>query len=66
MWNCDQRVDRGKWVTITKIAIPLKVGAAMAAEIAGVRVLTGILDLIFCKCFCVQNVNQRINRIQNN
>ena len=59
-------VDREKWVTISEIAIPLKVGAAMAAEIAGVCVLTSILDLILCKCMNVHNVNQRINRILNN
>ena len=40
-------VDRENWMTIRKIAIPLKVGTAMAAEIAGVCVLTGILHLIF-------------------
>ena len=35
----------------------------MAAEDAGVRVLTGTLDLIFNKCLCVQNLHQCINRI---
>ena len=29
-------VDRGKWVTISQIAVPLKVGKAMATEIMGV------------------------------
>ena len=29
-------VDRARWVTISNTAIPLKVSAAMAAEIAGV------------------------------
>ena len=37
-------VGRERWVTSSKIAIPLIVGAAMAAEIAGVCVLTSILD----------------------
>ena len=41
-------------MTNSKIAIPLKVGAAMAAEIAGVCVLTSILDLILCMCLSVQ------------
>ena len=59
-------VDRERWVTISKIAIPLKVGTAMSAEVAGVCVLTVIVDLIFCKCLCVQNANQCINRILNN
>ena len=40
-------VDRERWVTYSKMAIPLEVGAAMAAEIAGVCVLTSILDLIY-------------------
>ena len=34
-------------MTISKIAIHLKVGTAKAAEVVGVRVLTGILDLVF-------------------
>ena len=50
-------------VTINKIAVPLKVSAAMAAGIVGVSVLTNVLDLILCKCLSVQNVNPRINRI---
>ena len=56
-------VDREKWVTINKIAVPLKVGAAMAAAVIGVCVLTSVLGLILCKSLSVQNVNQRINRI---
>ena len=50
-------VDRERWVTISKIAVPLKVGAAVAAEVAAVRVLTSIFDLIFCTCLSVQNIN---------
>ena len=58
-----QGVDREKWVTISKIAVPLNVGAAMAPEVIGVCVLTSALDLILCKSLSVQNINQRINRI---
>ena len=29
----------------------------MAAEVAGVCVLTGVLDLIFCNCWCAQSVD---------
>ena len=43
-------------VTISKIAIPLEVGTAMANEVVGVRVLTGILDLILRKC-CVSETS---------
>ena len=42
--------DKERWVTISRIAVLLKVGTAMAAEVAGVFVLTGILDLVFNKC----------------
>ena len=52
--------DRESWVTISRIAVPsklisritvpLKVGTAIAAEVAGVCVRTGILDLVFKKC----------------
>ena len=58
-----KEVDREKWVTISKIAVPLKVGAATAAEVIGVYVLTSVLDLILCKSLSVQNINQRINWI---
>ena len=37
------------WETISNVAVPLKVGAAMAAEVLGVCVLTSVLDLILCK-----------------
>ena len=47
-------VYREKWVTISKIAVPLKVGAAMAAESGRV------LDLILCESLSVQNINQRM------
>ena len=45
-------VDRERWVTISQIAVPLNVGTAMAAEMMGVCVLTGILDLFCYKCLC--------------
>ena len=51
-------VDRERWVTISRSAVPLKVGTAVA-EVAGVCVLTGILDLVLNN-FCVQSVNQCI------
>ena len=52
-------------VTISRDAVPLKVGTDTAAEVAGVCVLTGILDLIFYKCLCAQSVNHCINRVLN-
>ena len=56
-------MDREKWVAISKIAVLLKVGASMAAEVGGVCVLTSVLDLIIGKNLSVQNINQRIDRI---
>ena len=42
-------VDKGKWITISSIAVPLKVGTPMAAEVVGLCLLTSILDLVFDK-----------------
>ena len=57
--RCQERlVNRDqRWVTISKIAIPLKVCAAMAAEVIGACVLTSVLDLILCKSLSVQNTD---------
>ena len=49
-----KEVDRERWITISRIAVPLKVGTAMAAEMMGVCVLTGILDLVFHNCLCAK------------
>ena len=40
-------VDRNTWVPISRIALPLRVSAAMASAAMGVCVLTEILDLVF-------------------
>ena len=45
-------VDWERWVTISKIAVPLKVGTVMAAEVC---VLTGNLDLVFNKFVCSES-----------
>ena len=45
-----KEVNKNRWVTIRRVAVILKVGAAVAADDAGVCVLTGILDLVFNKC----------------
>ena len=58
-----KEVDRERWVTISRSAVPLKVGTAMGAEMMGVCVLTGILDLVFHKCLCVQNTSRCIGTI---
>ena len=39
-------VDQDKWITISKLVVPLKTCAAVAAEVAGASVLIGILDLV--------------------
>ena len=53
VWSGDG-VDIRRWATISRIAVHLKVGTAMAAELMGACVLTGILDLIFHKCLCAE------------
>ena len=58
-------VARERWVTISKIAVPLKVGTAMAAEVVGVCVITGISDLVFNKSLCVRKVNECIDSVLN-
>ena len=50
-WNCVKAVDREKWITISKIAVPLKVLTAMAAEVAGNSMFTGVPDLLLDKKF---------------
>ena len=58
-------VDWSRWVTIIRIAVTLKIGTAMAAEVAGVCVLMGIFDVVFTKRLCVQSVDKCINSIRN-
>ena len=52
-------VDRDKWVTLSRIAVPLTVGTTMAA--LWVCVLAEILDLVFNKSPSVQNFNRCID-----
>ena len=56
-------VDKNRWVTISRIAVPLRVGTAITAEVMGVCVLTEILDLVFKKSLCIQNINRCMNKI---
>ena len=51
-------VDRDKWITISKIAVLLKVCTAMAADVVGARVLTGILDLVLGKTISMDTINR--------
>ena len=51
--------------TISRIAVLLKIGTAVAAEMTDVCVLTGILDMVFHKCLCVQNVIRSFDTIMN-
>ena len=54
---------REEWVTITTIAVPSSVRTAMAADMIGVCVLTGILDLMFNKSLCVLNIDKCIDDV---
>ena len=52
-------------MTISRVAVPLEVGTAMAAEVVRVCVLTGILDLVFNQSLCVRIVNECVNSTLN-
>ena len=65
VWRSDQKVDKD-WVTISKIAVPLKGGAAMmAAEVMGMCVLAVILGLVFHKFLCIQKINRCIGKVHD-
>ena len=52
-------VDRDRWITISRIAEPLKACTAMAAEVVGVSVLlSGTLDLVLVKTISLEAINQ--------
>ena len=56
-------VDRNKWITISKIAEPLSIGTTIIAEVVGVCVLTGIVDLVLNKSLSMKNNNQCIDAV---
>ena len=58
-----QGLDRDRWITISKIAVPLKACTAMAADAAGASILTVILDLVLRKTISVEAINQCINDV---
>ena len=49
-------VDRDKWVTISKIALPLKACITMTAEVVGASVLTVLLDLVLGEALSVNTI----------
>ena len=53
-------VDRGNWIAIRKFAVPLKACTATASEIAGVSVLTAVLDVLSGKKINLGNINSCI------
>ena len=59
-------VDQVKWITTSKIAVPLKTCTAMAAEIADASVLTSLLDLFFDKKLNVENINRCTDEVMMN
>ena len=44
--RCQSRPQDEKWITIRKIAVPLKACSAMGGEIAGTSLSTGVLGLL--------------------
>ena len=56
-------VDRDKYVTISRIAVLLGDGTAMAAEVMCVCVPTEILDLVFNRSLSLHNINRCIDTL---
>ena len=56
-------VDWDTWITIIKIAEPLRKCTAMAAAVVGVSVLSGILDLVLVKNIGVKAVSECIDAV---
>ena len=50
-------VDWDKWITISKIAIHLRMCTAMAAAVVGVCILIGILDLVLRRNLSMEVIN---------
>ena len=55
--------DRDAWVTISKIAVPLRTCSAMTAEVVGACILTETPDMILNKVISVDNVHRCIDEI---
>ena len=53
--------DKDKWITISKIAVFWCTCTVMTAEVVGVCVLTGILDLVLGKNHSMKNIDQCID-----
>ena len=64
LWRSDQRSRLGQVGDNQQSrGNLLNVGTALAAKAMGVCVLTEILDLIFHKCLCIQNINRCIDKV---
>ena len=60
VWSLKE-VDREKWVAISKVALPLRVCTAMAADMTGECLLIGVLNLILNRNLNVGNINRCID-----
>ena len=56
-------VDRDNRITIRQVAVPLSMCTAMAAEVVGFCILTGIMDLVLGKNISVKAINQCIDAV---
>ena len=56
-------LDGDKRITISKIAAPLRMCTAMAAEVASVCVFTGILDFVLGTNLSMKAINQCIDAV---
>ena len=51
------RLTGTKWIAVSKIAAPPDASSALSARIAEVSVLADVLDSIFRKKFCTENID---------
>ena len=55
--------DGDRWITVSKILVPLGVCSALSAEVSEACILANVLDLIFRRNFCIENIDLCIDDI---
>ena len=56
-------VDKGNWIAISTVVVPLDTCSAMTAEVAGACILTNVLNLMFTKQLSVEKIDLCIDHI---
>ena len=56
-------IHRGNWIITSKVAVLLEEYCVSSVEVAGVSILTDILNLVFTQQLCVENIDKTIDYI---